>query len=630
MGLANPSALLALSSVIPLILIYLLKPKPVDFVVPSLMFISKMQKQKTILNSFFNKLVKDPLFLIQLLVLILLAITMAQPFFMLDKNFSAGHTVIVLDASASMKAGNRFEDAKSIASDYFSRKVSIIVSENVPIKVLESGSSNEAKGIMTKLQAHDTTSSISDAMLLGERILAGDGGRIVVISDFSSSEGEKPWATKQKIEASGINVALIPIGKDADNIGIIGTGTPDVEIQPYQDTYEYSTIIKNFMDTSQKVPVEVKHDRKIIDTKTYTIPARSSEFFSLQNVGAGVTTVSLDVNDDLESDNTAYIYIPTLSERRVLYTSNTAKAPSKTVLSIVPRVSITERLPDIFPRDFSNYDFVVIGNITAKDELKGSLPAGTFDEYLYEYVSDGGNVIVIASAGLPSYSIKKLLPVYLGGGSNKKTDVTISAKMVLQNEFAKKEYFDDVTIPKHLLSMPASDSVVLVNSSDDSVVLAYKKIGAGTVVYLGMTDDETWSDFHLKSDYPIFWIKLIDWLSGVGDINQFNMNTGTMIQPGRNIKRPDGVVTKSNLLDMAGLYMFEDNTDSKNDGQIAVNLYNEKESDLTVSNLLGTSVVDAPRSDGNKSRTEFDGILIALITILVFAELYIIKQRGEL
>ena len=630
MGLANPSALLALSAVIPLILAYLLKPKPVNFVIPSLMFISKMQKEKTRFNSFFNKLVKDPLFLIQLLVLILLAITMAQPFIMLDKNFSAGHTVIVLDASASMKADNRFDDAKSTASDYFSRKVSIIISENVPIKILERGSSKEAKGILTKLHAKDTTSSISDAMLLGERILEDDGGRIVVISDFSSSDGEKPWATKQKIEASGIDVAFIPIGKDADNIGIIGT--QDGELQQYHDTYEYRTIIKNFMDTSKNVPVEVKHDGKTIATQTYTIPARSSEYFSLQNVGEGVTTISLKINDDLESDNTAYIYIPTLSERRILYTSTTAKTPSKAVLSVVPRTTIAEVSPDIFPRDFSDYDFVVIDNITAKDELKGSLPAGTFDEYLYEYVSDGGNVIVIASAGLQSYNIMELLPVYLGGVSDKKTD----AKMVLQNEFAKKEYFDDVTIPKHLLSIPARDSVVLVNSTDDSIVLAYKKIGEGTVVYLGMSDDATWSDFHLKSDYPIFWIKLIDWMSGVGDINQYNRNAGTMIQPGRDITRPDGVVTRSNLLDMAGLYIFEDeagtNSDdgSAGDNQIAVNLYDEKESDLTVSNILGTSVVGAPRSDGNKSRTEFEGILIALIAILVFTELYIIKQRREL
>lgn len=624
MGLANPSALLALSAVIPLILVYLLKPKPVDFVIPSLMFISKMQKQKTRFNSFFNKLVKDPLFLIQLLVLILLALVMAQPFIMLDKNLSAGHTVIVLDASASMKADKRFDTAKSTASDYLSRKVSIVVSENVPIKVLERGSSKDAQSILSKLKAQDTTSGISDAMLLGERILEGEGGRIVVLSDFSSFDGEKPWVTKQKIEAAGIDVALVPIGKDADNIGIIGT--PDMELQPYQETYEYRTVIKNFMGTSKNVPVEVKQNGKTIATKTYTIAARSSEYFSMENVGAGVTTVSLKVNDDLDSDNTAYIYIPPLSDRKVLYTSKSAKAPSKTVLSVVPRTVVKEILPDIFPRDFSNYDLVVIGNVSTDGELKGSLPAGTFDEYLYEYVSGGGNVIVIASGGLPSYKIEKLLPVYLGSASSRKAD----AKMVLQNEFAKKEYFDDVTMPKYLIARPSKNSVVLVNSTDDSVVLAYKKIGQGTVVYLGMADDAMWSDFHLKSDYPVFWIKLIDWLSGVGDISQFNKNTGTMIQPGREIIRPDGMATQSNLLDMAGIYKLENTMGSQGDEQIAVNLYNEKESDLMIPEVSGNNIGAASGSGSGKTRTELEAVLIVLLAALVLVELYVLKQRREL
>ncbi|MCK5660804.1 MAG: hypothetical protein KAH86_05540, partial [Methanosarcinales archaeon] len=208
------------------------------------------------------------------------------------------------------------------------------------------------------------------------------------------------------------------------------------------------------------------------------------------------------------------------------------------------------------------------------------------------------------------------------------------AMMVLQNEFAKKEYFDDVTIPKHLLSIPAKDSVVLVNSTDDSVVLAYKNIGAGTVVYLGMADDATWSNFHLKSDYPVFWIKLIDWMSGVGDISQFNKYTGTMIQPGRDITRPDGVVTKSNLLDMAGMYIFDDAAGDNGDEKIAVNLYNEKESDLTISEASGASNSNynsgTSGSGSNKSRTDLEGILIALVAILVFVELYVIKKRREL
>lgn len=619
MGFTNPTGLLALSSVIPLIIAYLLRPKPLDFPIPSLMFISKMQTESRKFNALFNKIIKDPLFLIQLLVLILLAFAISQPFIMLNKNVTFGHTVIILDASASMGVSNRFDDAKSMANGYLSRKVSIILAENVPVKVLDKGSSSDAKKLMTKLEAKDTTVSLSDAMLLGEQILKGGTGRIVVISDFSSYEGEKPWAIKQKIEAGGIDVALVKVGKDADNIGIIGIAGG--ELQPYMDTYEYKTSIKNFMDFPQDVPVKVTHDGSTVTTKTYTIQARSSEFFSLQNVGEGLTTVSLQINDDLDADDIAYIYIPPLSERKILYTSTIAKAPSKIALSVVPRTKITYLLPDIVPRDFSDYDFVVIGNVSKKDALEGSLLAGTFDEYLYDYALNGGNVLVIASGGLPSYKIEKILPVYLGGVSTSRS----GTDMVFQNEFAKREYFDDIALSKTLRAIPAKDSVVLVNSSDNSVLLAYKKIGAGTVVYLGMADDADWSNFHTMQDYPVFWIKLIDWLSGTstGDIAQFNKRTGSMVQPGLEITRPDGITTTNNLLDAVGIYEVGNK-------KIATNLYSEKESDTTIKDMAVSSPISTPLADSGKVMTELETLLMILGVLFIFAELYVLQKRGEL
>ncbi|WP_225419938.1 BatA domain-containing protein [Methanohalophilus profundi] len=42
----NTMALAALASVIPLIIIYLLRPKPVQLSIPSLMFLMQVEKQK--------------------------------------------------------------------------------------------------------------------------------------------------------------------------------------------------------------------------------------------------------------------------------------------------------------------------------------------------------------------------------------------------------------------------------------------------------------------------------------------------------------------------------------------------------------------------------------------------------
>ncbi|HDJ38538.1 MAG TPA: hypothetical protein ENF24_05080, partial [Methanosarcinales archaeon] len=102
-------------TVIPLIIIYLLRPKALTVVIPSVMFFTQMTEQKKEYARTLNRIIKDPLFLLQLLVLIALIIAIASPFIEESKRISGGHTIIVLDGSASMQAGDRFDDAIDLA-----------------------------------------------------------------------------------------------------------------------------------------------------------------------------------------------------------------------------------------------------------------------------------------------------------------------------------------------------------------------------------------------------------------------------------------------------------------------------------------------------------------------------------
>ena len=68
----NTLGWLAFLSLIPLIIIYLIKPKPTKLKVPSLMFFMKRTNTSTA-QSLFRRFQNDLLFLIQLLVLLLLA-----------------------------------------------------------------------------------------------------------------------------------------------------------------------------------------------------------------------------------------------------------------------------------------------------------------------------------------------------------------------------------------------------------------------------------------------------------------------------------------------------------------------------------------------------------------------------
>ncbi|MCC7577015.1 MAG: BatA domain-containing protein, partial [Methanomethylovorans sp.] len=104
MAFETPLALLALASIIPLIILYLLRPKPLMVRIPSVMFLMQVEEKKRFFTS-ITKLIKDPLFLIQLLVLILLALAAAAPYITTNEPLSDEHTVLIMDMSASMQTG---------------------------------------------------------------------------------------------------------------------------------------------------------------------------------------------------------------------------------------------------------------------------------------------------------------------------------------------------------------------------------------------------------------------------------------------------------------------------------------------------------------------------------------------
>src|SRR3989338_2907116 len=102
MPFANTIGLLALTSLIPFIILYFRKPRPQDRVIPSLMFIlqnKKLSKQSAFLRTFLANL----LFFIQLLALIGLSFAIAEPFVKIPYDVSLENTIIVLDVSASMQ-----------------------------------------------------------------------------------------------------------------------------------------------------------------------------------------------------------------------------------------------------------------------------------------------------------------------------------------------------------------------------------------------------------------------------------------------------------------------------------------------------------------------------------------------
>ena len=170
----RPFGLWALIAVALFVILYLRRPKPQDKVIPSLMFIIQ-EKKRSNQFSFFQKLMTNLLFLLQLFSILGLSLVAAAPFIKLKYDATLENTVIILDVSASMQAKekgvSRFDKAIGEAKKVLSGSNSIILTENTPLIALEMEGTDIALEVLSKIKPRATTTNLGDALLLAKDIL---------------------------------------------------------------------------------------------------------------------------------------------------------------------------------------------------------------------------------------------------------------------------------------------------------------------------------------------------------------------------------------------------------------------------------------------------------------------------
>ncbi|MBN2110089.1 MAG: BatA and WFA domain-containing protein [Methanosarcinaceae archaeon] len=623
MPFETPLALIALASVVPLIILYLLRPKPLKVMVPSLMFLMKIQEEKKRFYTSITRLIKDPLFLIQLLVLILLALAAAAFFIETQEPLSGEHTVIIIDSSASMQTDDRFSDAVSEAGDYVSRTNSIILAGSVPVTMLESGSSDAAYQTLGSLEPGATVADISSAVSTGMRMLSDEGGRIVVISDFTNWDGDDPVNARTLAQSYGLDVDYVLVGRTTDNVGII-----QGEVEAVDGTYSYTGVVKNYKNSRELVELKITNEDRTI-TRKLNIPGLSTQQLLVTNLAKGITEISIRGSDSLMVDNTAYISIPKVSTKQVLVVSDTERLPSRTALSLMPNVG-TELLEGV-PADISPYNVVVIAN---KERALASNEIAT----LSSYINGGGKVVFMAGTALSGKNagtdLQALMPVITGDIVG--TDDGVTLEVLQETRLSEDIKFDEVAVYRYLNATERRDTTTLVSTTEGTPMLSYGTIGDGTVVYMGLCDalaEDAWNNFHNLPEYPVFWFKLAGWLGGTGTISDYNLKTGAIsaLAQAQDIETPDGVENDVNrvLYDEVGVYTVANK-------QIAVNLYNDRESDTT---LEGDELIERAEAEGETNivradtytaKNYLDTYMIIIVFMLVILELLIIKRRGEL
>lgn len=611
MDFTNPGGAFALVGVVILIIIYLIRPKPRDMVIPSLMFIIRdfgITKKK----SFLEKLLRNLIFILQMIAVAGLALSVMQPSMKTKYDTTAENTVIVLDVSASMQAESRFNRAVNTAEDSLKGDISIILAEETPIMILDKGSKSKAKAILSGIKPKDVTTNIGDAMLLAKDVLDGQEGRVLVISDFLQTHGPDPNVVRKILEANKAVVDMVNVAGNPSqgNLGIV-----DLVIEKH-NTVVY---IKNFNDVEKTATITVVNNNKEIKKISKIFLANSVDTISFETPG-GSTEVDIVDRDDLDVDNKAYISAPDNIEIKVLVVTNRLNTYLKYAIESSKDLRLTTAEPPIVP-ETAEFDVVIFSNID-----KSKLLTGTIDE-IRKNVLGGKQFIIMAQDNLPQIDFKDMMPVYLLELRDKENAKVYPFAEANEQRygFAEEQAIDYGTTLKYFTTTPKNSSVVYAVAGDSPVIASMKE-GAGNVVYYGIFDES--SSFKSSPSYPIFWNDLINSLMGTDDISRFNYQTGKMISTGSDIEvdTPEGKLKASSILmDTAGIYRI-------GSLKLAANLLSEAESDIYQGANIKTARSDSYKA-GKVQRTKDTNLeiyLLVLVLMAMLAEIGYVKYTGEL
>lgn len=593
-GFTNALGWWAFLSLLPFLLIYLIKPKPKELDVPSLMFFTKSLFSERE-RSFLRKFTSDWLFLLQLLLLLLLSAFFVGPYINLREGAFLHQVVIVLDTSASMRVGDRFSSALGKAKDLLGSTNTILLVSNSPRIGVKEANKEDALQFLRGLKARDTRSNIGDTIVLAGEYAKGENPVVYVLSDFLSTEGAAVDVAVNALKTKGVTVNLIDVHKEK-----VRKNTGIVDVNAEEETTQL--LVQNFNEDQQKVRLTINDLEKEL-----VLGPRSKETFSFKTP-AGVTKIELSPKDDFMVDNLAYVSKPKGERIRVLLVTNDETSIYlRAALTASDDITVEVSKPPIIPSEA--YDVYIVYNVDRKLIITGLF------EKIRENVEGGASAIIHVQKDSNLIDYKSLAGFAFG------ESVRFGTLAVDQiNRFTRDVEFGNVNHYFKTLNNKMTSMV----STDNSSIVALQKLKAGKLAYYGILEDT--NDFKLNPSYPVFWVNLVKFLANIGEVRDLNVHTGSVLTfDGRtSVRTPSRTVTSEVVtLDEVGIYEAGFNV-------YAANLNSEAESDINgafVDQELRERALALKSEEG--VHRDLSIVLLVVILALLFLETLAVKLRGD-
>jgi len=588
-----PLGLAAALVVIPLVLLYLIRPDPERVELPTFRFVADEQRQRAT-TPLFERIARSLLLLIQILAIVLLAGSLAAPYVPVQERAVVEETVLVVDTSASMATtddgGSRFDRALAAARGEVTTRTSVVTTSGGGQVTLRRGPPSAARNALDRLELTDAPGDLRGAVAQA-RALAEEDVRVVVLSDF---QGEEWTDAVRSLRARDVSVSLRQFaGGGAGNVGFVDRrfGGSEVTFSVRNFGAESVTRTVSLGDSQREIELAAGD----VTTVTFPVPAGASE-------------ARLSPGDDFATDDAVPVVAPEDPTVDTLVLTNDRNRYLTTALSLVDQVDLTVDSPPTTVED--DYDVIVYSNVDDDSLLPGNVQAGR------DTVAAGGGVAVQAQAEMPD-RLNDLLLIEPSG--------TASAPTVRRTTETDLTEGIDFQAPDEYLTGSLRSGETLVELRDGTPLLATERRDAGRLLYYGYIEER--SSFKYNYQYPVFWKRAVFHLAGRESLSALNHETGDTVQfGGDRIEGPSGRLSgPTTAVREAGIYTAGETAES-------AALLSERESAVDAAALGERSgpVGNVTRSETRtvpQRVTEFVALGALLVAVL---EIGYLRRRGEL
>jgi hypothetical protein len=607
---------------IPIILLYMLKLRRKQVQVSSTFLWQQLLRDQQA-NAPWQKLKRNLLLILQLLILAALVIALARPALRVPV-VATGSVIVLLDASASMNATDvtasqsRFEQARNAVNDLINglssaSSMTLILVGGTPQTLISSESDKSLlKNALNDARVTQESADWQAAFALAAGAARGPQGQgkasIVIVSDGGLPESGLP--------ALPGDVSYIPIGESQNNIALSALALRMAQTSP-----QLFAEITNYDSVDRNILLSIYFNNELIDARQLSVKANSSGSLTLDNLpnisGIYKATISNPEDnspnslDSLSLDNTAFAVFQAASARRVLLVSK-GNLFLEQLLASLPGIQPFRALP-------------------AEDGTI-QIPNDPFNLYIF----DG-----IIPAELPKADLLLVNPpsnpfFEVGGMYNEIENVQVK-----EHRLTRFVDWSNVHILEAETVQPPEWAEVLIESDAGPLVFTGETNGQRIAA---LTFDLRESDLPLQIAYPILFSNLIDYLappSAFDSTQSLRPGESLSLQPQTDVERiviaspsnqaytlppNQAAFTQTHELGYYAVNLIS--ADSNTIEYFAVNLFDDKESNIQPRNVVQVGqVAVTPTASQQVGQRELWPWLAALALIVLMIEWQVFHRR---